>query len=348
MPAPSKLHALLRTILSRPILAGHISSLDLRGTELQSTTPEADIAQFTTAAQEFKIRHSMGSDAAQILLLLHLLPRLTALYSIMEGDPNILDTFISQSGFLPSNALAVGLQSLRVIDFGWDYDHCVSSNMMLGMMLLPSIRVITAYLSDDLPIDAVEIEKWAGKSTVTDLTVLGTLKLSSLELLLKLPKALEKIDYYGYDAWDEGKFNVGEAWRILGQQRQTLQSARWLIYDGCHNLVEGPAKYTINSLRDWPVLRRINCSISRLLGYRRRNTVLRLVDVLPKGIEMLELAVDRFWTEEEAVAELVQLIELKEATGLHSLKVVRFSGMTREPQVMQLKVLCEAAGVKLL
>lgn len=67
------------------------------------------------------------------------------------------------------------------------------------------------------------------------------------------------------------------------------------VYEGFEDAVV--EHIAISSLRHWPVLWTIDCSISRLLGYGREKAVMRLVDVLPMSIRELVLDGGEFWTE---------------------------------------------------
>lgn len=344
----SKVHLLLRTLLSRPILGSHVRHLDVTrlGGFASIPTAQPDVALLTAGAERFGIEQPMGSEAGELLLLLHLLPSLDVLYNSLGYDPNMLAEFLGDQDFLPSDALPVGLQSLR--ELHCDYEFNVSRKNMRKIMQLPLLRVLRVTMEDDTGVEGVEIDKWTGSSAVTDLAIVsGYVRVRQLKAILKIPKAAARFSFSAHRALAFGDFDASGTWRALGLHRQTLQYVQLSIDDNVYEsfddvVVEHTA---ISSLRHWPVLRTIDCSISRLLGYGREKAVMRLVDVLPMSIRELVLDGDEFWMEGEVIDELVHMMEMKEVAGLDYLRVVEVPESMG--QDIRLRVAFEAVGVEL-
>ncbi|KAL0634813.1 hypothetical protein Q9L58_006246 [Maublancomyces gigas] len=351
----SRVYLLLRTLLSRPMLGNHVRHLNFMrlGGFASFPTAQPDVALLTAGAERFGIKQPTGSEAAELLLLLHLLPSLDILYNSLGYDPNMLAGFLGDQDF-HSDALPVGLQSLR--ELHCDYEFNVSRKNLRKIMQLPLLRVLRVTMEDDTGVEGVEIDKWTGSSAVTDLAITSSyVTTRQLKTILMIPQAAVRFSFSAHRALAFGDFDASRIWRALGLHRQTLQYVQLQIDDNEYenfdddvyeSFDDGVVEHTaISSLRHWPVLRTIDCSISRLLGYGREKAVMRLVDLLPMSIRELVLDGDEFWMEGEVIDELVHLMEMKEVAGLDYLRVVEVpEGMGQD---IRLREAFEAVGVEL-
>lgn len=101
------------------------------------------------------------------------------------------------------------------------------------------------------------------------------------------------------------------------------------------------------SLRDWPVLQVLRCSLVPLLGRGVTEESARLVDVLPPGLRELEVLRDWRWGEDEAVRQVVEVLGKKKdaVPGLVKVAVFGAGGSGGEGGVQELVRACDRAGV---
>lgn len=99
----SRVHFLLHTLLSRPMLGSHVRHVNVMrlGGFASFPTAQPDVALLRTGAERFGVKQPIGSEAAELLLLLHLLPSLDVLYNSLGYDPNMLAEFLGDQDFPP-------------------------------------------------------------------------------------------------------------------------------------------------------------------------------------------------------------------------------------------------------
>lgn len=184
----------------------------------------------------------------------------------------------------------------------------------------------------------------SGTSTVTNLRLRHTaLTIASLEHLLTIPRALEHFRYEC--SYRNAGFNLAEIGRALLLLRDTLQFL-WL---GCgyHRALD--PNLTIGTLRNWPKLHTLRCSLVLLLGGADRAGAVELDYLLPEGLRVFEILADREWSLKVAVERVIRLLSRKHEVlpRLKSLAVLREVPKTAYMWEMLLEC-CENAGVELV
>lgn len=184
----------------------------------------------------------------------------------------------------------------------------------------------------------------SGTSTVTALRIRHTaLASGALEHILTIPRALERFRYdCSYRSPDVDLTAIG---RALLPLRSTLQ-ALWL---GCGHHPVLDATHTIGTLCGWPELYTVRVSLVLLLGGARRPGGLRLENLLPAGLRVLQVLPDKEWSLEAAVDVVVRLLRMKRVVlpMLESVAVLR-EVPKREEMWNMLVAACEDAGVELV
>lgn len=194
--------------------------------------------------------------------------------------------------------------------------------------------------------DTVDFHQFEGISTVKNLTFCDKdASAPSVACILNMPKTLERFTFGRNFLGTSLAFNALEVGKILGMHRKTMQSIDVCFAKSDIDFWgdEFPDEGVIGSLRDWPVLVEVRCSLRVLLGKGPEAAVARLVDVLPAAIRELEIYNDCFWTVGQIADEVEHMLEMREAYGLHSLKEVKVLHYKNLND--RLKAPCEAAGV---
>lgn len=349
--ASNKIHHLLRTLLSRPSLRNHLrcyfaAHRGFSGTDFHPQTPE-EVAKFTTAAHSFKLELPMENAAAQLILLLYLLPNLQELnlggtcYESWD-----FQVFMDAQAYLNQDTLPIGLQSLRQFrGRGWGLNGASSPEGFVTLLMLPSIRNIEERMVEDKTIDHLDTDKFAGKSTVKMLKFsFGDITALSLACILKMPCALTHFSYSYTPINHEMEINGRGIEVALRPLRPTLEYLELKVVGPWSGDREGGKSTTVGVFRDWPVLRTVSATMSALLGHGREKFPLRLVDVLPTVIQEFELSCRDHWKLECIEDQVINMLELKDVCGLDQLNVVRV-GPYHHGDGVRLKKSCAAAGV---
>lgn len=104
--------------------------------------------------------------------------------------------------------------------------------------------------------------------------------------------------------------------------------------------------YNEGSLKDWPVLRTLSCSLMPLLGKGQLDGSPRLADVLPVSLRELEILQDSHWWVSEEADQVVEMLGLKEGVVPHLEKVAVVMEWGKSERVLErLVAACKAAGV---
>lgn len=352
---PSSLQLLIRTLLDprSEALATHVRCLIVDWDDGGMLEDESDQALFTAAMRRIGISFDYNSLCAQVILLLHLLPQLHSLQFLPPGE---FDYFEDCMNLLhpekPITELPIAFQSLR--EFGYErgsFSHGLSVMTLLGLLKLPYIRSIDTTLDrwinfwDDTNVNTAAATAVA-TSAVTHLRLTrGTLSISTLSQILKIPRALTHFSYHPRCV------SIRYNFRGLGRALQPLRgSLTHLVLDFWTQDARPTNRLsirTIGSLRDWPALRSVHCTLLPLLGSAFPRQSRHLADVLPAGIRELEIERDQYWTPGEVVSELLLLLEQREAM-VPALKKVAVYRHIKTPEVREkLTVACEEAGVEL-
>lgn len=353
---PSPFQMFMSSIQRRPIRASYVRFLTLEweGSDTISFPPSVtNIHQLSIAASMSGDQESQG---AQVLVLLHLLPRLQVLDLTPPIELDLFDEFMDEHAYIAGATLPVGLQSIREIHCYWcDSESGVNPETLLAMLMLPSIRVVDVRFvmsMDNLQLE-IDCARFIKMSTVTDLRFgFGDVDSSSLAKIFCIPRALTHFSYGDKNAGGRYRCDAPGLGRALSLVESTLQYLVISFNDDIEDSEgededdEDNKPQTICSLREWPVLWKVKCSLTLLLGKEPRMATARLVDVLPIVIREFEIECDPFWSNNEALNQLVDLMEQKKVCGLSWLAVL----IVWNSQVMmdaRLRAACGAAGVTL-
>lgn len=344
----------LRSILSRPILANYVRSLDIAWEDVSmgiDPDPQntSDTALVTAAARSVGVQCSLTSHGAHFGLLFYLLPSIQSLSLFHPANPTGVDKFLSQQKFLPTAALPAGLKTLREIVV-W-HNYALSPKSLLVLMMLPTVRTICVRDIGDTD-EHDDTTAYAGRSSVTQLT-LGYVSMPTLSLarILAVPRALARfvcIDRTR-DPW---RFDSAVFGQALRRFRSTLQYLRLTFRNGSRF---GPPRdmvtETLGSLRDWPVLKNVWCPISVMLGQWPALTTVRLVDMLPAVIGDLRVGNYAFerWRYAQVMQQVMEVLEQKKVSGFDHLERVTMMMKWKNRETEErLKAACEAVGVVLV
>lgn len=356
---PSCFHIFLRTLLLRPALAGYVRSLNLSWNRPPArNVVEGEIATLSAAAIRVGLNDSPRLEAVQVLLILHLLPSVEVLDLLPPSYIDHFGRFMLERSLQSPAVLPIGLQSLREVRYYLDDNaNDAYPSTLLVLIALPCIRVLdVCYLHDKEDTDIYENSNWGGPDVLDFTHHAGTSQLTHLRLsyggvapwvfqqLLPLARTLTHFSYGDrMPGGLRGFYPRGFA-RALMCAKATLQSLVLCFADADEGGEADHTAGTIGSLRDWPVLRSVRCSLAPLVGVRREQVV-RLVDVLPLVIRSFEVDIDEVWGVEETVGEVVDMLQRKDQARLGCLAVVT---VPRCWGVLQpVRELCGAAEVVL-
>lgn len=340
----SSLGILLRTVLTpgRETLASHVRCLHLMSSEVgadhSSHFSNDTITRIALIASKFGIHGPLKSKAAQLMVLLDLLPRLQVLQltplRILCSFTWILDSNIA------TDTLPSGLQSLcEFRSYPAQLSHVVSPQTLVSYMKLPNIRRITVSSLNRYQ-DSAILDSAVATSGVTHLRFpSASMPVSVLSPVLLVPIALTHFSYSGIA---DRNFTLPSFMAALAPLRVSLQS----LHLHFSKVEEFQLPYPEGSLRDWPMLQTLSCPLLPLLGKGKLNGSPRLMDVLPVSLREFEVLQDSYWRVAEAVEQIVEMLEQKE------LVVPRLAGLAvvlgrygSDQRVNRLEVACKTAGV---
>lgn len=352
--AVSSLQKLLRTLITpgRETLAAHVHSLTLNwvhpGSRVYGPTPQRPINDIDLLRPYPSSRAlELQTPSKQVFLLLLRLTRLRTLSIIASVYPHHFEYFpFDAFTDMPASLFQSSFRFLREFRYNSTDAYCsISCKTLLLLLNLPSIRYINVQLIDES--DITPEPSTVSTSPVTQLCFWEVaIRPCVLLSLLKIPRALTHFLYGTYKGHDSrGLLEFGPALEPL---RETLQ---YLYLDlslarGMEIEDTAPGLPYILSLGQWPKLRTVRCSLMLLLGSREQDRMLRLVDVLPHTLRMLQILPDHVYSIAMVVREVLGLLEQKRvvAPGLQKVAVTEVTGELGET----LKAVCDAARVELV
>lgn len=330
----------LRSLVARPALASHVRHVTLDWWKREHGPDSGDNEKFSAMANALGLQMPWSAETqpwtnaeqpwaveAMGFLLLHMVPNIRVL---CIGQSPLLARYLESTLTIPIESLP--FKFLHTLTFDeYAQQSRVTPPMLLAMMRFPSVRKVMVDLEapedfvHDIPGALASIIAFAGQSRVTHLSLHfgGNICSSALQHLLHMPRALTHFSYQ--DDWqnvyqpDPTPFRV--ALRVL---RDTLVS---LSIGGVRALRLGePAEQTIGDFSDWPLLTKLTCTMTGLVGTRATATA-RVVDMLPLGIRefglrrsdgLSELPLSQEWTAPEMTDQLFEVVhkrpELKVVT----------------------------------
>lgn len=290
------------------------------------------------------------TESGQAILLLHLLPNLHALDVFPPVESYEFTDFVDShcSPMQPITSLPMAFRSLRVFDCFWDTDACSASTMtLLTLLRLPHIQVITIpapdgiYFTDEEALIAAAIS-----STVTHLKFpFSQIEPEELLTILKTPRALTHFSFYSRG------ININYDFRALQTALLPLRNSLTTLvlhYRTTRTIsthIGGPST-TIGSLRDWPVLRSLKCSLLPILGLGLPGESREIARLLPVSVRELEILDDQFWTADHALYEAWVMVRQKRAMLPELRKLTVYSRRGGEIEARErLRSACANAGV---
>lgn len=287
---PRGIELFLRTLLVPGCerLASHVRGIYLQWWEtVVELTPRrrSNLAIIAGAESRFGVTHSslFGSPDSQVVLLMHLLPRLQRLELKPPRNRDAFNDFLDAID--RTQPLPLSFRSLTNFYCDWcDTDTGVSPQAVLALLQLPHMDRLHVNMKGEFggpfPANA------RGTSGVTRLT-LGDCEISTtlVGFILSVPRALHHLQCYG-------EYKPGFA-GVLWQLRATLTH----LHLGFWGAESEPVERL--SLREWPVLRDVACPLELLLGCRGVREAWQLAERLPVCIRQLQMLYFEFNMEEE-------------------------------------------------
>ncbi|KAL0634417.1 hypothetical protein Q9L58_006665 [Maublancomyces gigas] len=349
---PTDMHFFIRTLLTPGCesLATHVRHLHLDWISEPTPPSHSDDSLLKCAARRFGLGNRSMTESAQVILLLHLLPQLHTLnlFPPEECDEfhDFMESFTTPQ---PITIFPIAFQSLRKYDCQRDIsDNFLWTMMLLNLMRLPHIEFIRIPACNGLYFgDLKALITAEASSTVTHLE-LTTARVTPavLSIILKIPQRLTHFALYHCGGGMNHDFHALRS--ALDPLRSSLTSLV-IHYQTNQTRVTHRSKpsITIGSLRDWPVLRSVKCSLLPILGKRLPGESREIASLLPACIHELEILNDHLWTMEEAVCVALVLVGQKQSMlqGLRRLAV--YSGRGGDWEMRErLSNACVQAGVE--
>lgn len=343
------LQAFLRTLLtpgSEP-LTTHVRRLTISWKDRQIEPFDHEYPSFRAAASRFGLRYWPLSADTQVMILLHLLPRLECLLLLPPQNTIWFRNFVQLYGQLqPTMTIPIGLHTLR--EFRCDFDSCVRPKTLVALLMLPNLRTIAIPVCGDIEVQFRGSSGIPyGTSAVTKLEFpFARMPNTALMRILQIPHALTHFSYRakGISGANISLINFEMALQPLKASLQTLVlDFSRLIPSRTRGTNEGGP--TAGFL-DWPALRSVSCSLIPLLGKGlAQDSPRRLADVLPTGIRTLRILADKYWSATEAAQELLVLLEQKVSfvPGLESVGLWEHGELVEE----RVRELCQTAGIQI-
>lgn len=342
---PSSVHSFIQTLLTPgyETLATHVRRLTVAWENEEIRL--SDISFVTSAATRFGLGDRPLSGDLLVMILLQLLPNLHFLH-LAPASHVVFRNFMYTME-------PIGCQSLR--EFRCDSRPGLRPRALVTLLRLPHIRTLSSPIYGDIDLqmrgsDAVPVAH-------TSVSAIKRLEFSyarmppaALQRILQVPRALTYFSYCATGTRGDA-YSLPDLGKSLGPLRGSLETlvldfSRLLLAQTGEN--ETPTT-TIGSLREWPMLRNVYCSLIPLLGKGPHTaSPPQLADVLPAGIRSLRVLGDEYWSSEEAFGEVVVLLGQKETSVPRLERVVMSKAMVSVPEVKEsLRVLCEVAAVVL-
>lgn len=311
-------------------------TIDWKSHDIRHGVP--DLPVLAAARAHFMLGHTPFSDISQVVLLVQLMPRLQALHlPRLHESGNI-------SVWPRPLHLKVLPPTLRDFTYQWPAPtNLIGLENLLAILRLPRIRSLVVHqMSMNIYTEAGKtlLASAAGTSSLTHLTIrCDSTPLQELQSILRIPCALTHLVYQPFLLYAGVNFAaVGLALLPLQHSLTTL----FLDLRFSWPLWRTPRSTTsIGSLRDWPALQTVTCTLGVLIASGSHG----LAAVLPAGIRELDILEDEDMPVGEAVKEVVAL--LAAADMVPALERVRVYAGRRKSKSLRrrLRKACWAVGV---
>lgn len=338
---PTSLELFLRTLLTPACksFGNNVRCLTIESTPRDIRFDESEPPFLAATQSSFAVSDSCVTEIMQVILLLRLVPRLEALhlpFAHMPRSPML--------SIYPAYQLETIPSTLRDFTYQWnDPANWIDIENLLSLLGMPRIRSIvipgwfeSRYTAVDAGADA------AGTSSLTHLMILsGSIRAQSLRNILSIPRALTHFVYRPAGiAFD---FTFASFALALHPLKHSLISLELDFRVATAYVSSQLPLRTIGSLRDWPALRSLTCTLRMLLEEDSGG----LAWLLPAGIRELEILDDVEPPLEKAVNVVVDLMGVKEVVpALEKVRVYRHHIKSKR-QRKRLNKACSAVGVAL-
>ncbi|KAL0639486.1 hypothetical protein Q9L58_001515 [Maublancomyces gigas] len=338
---PTSLELFLRTLLTPACeyFGSNVRCLTIEWTRRRIRLDEGEPPFLAAARSRFALGDARPPELMQVILLLRLVPRLEALHLPIARMPLSLMSSIN-----PVYQLETIPPTLRDFTYQWNAaTNWINAGNLLSLLGLPRIRSIvipgwfeSGYTAVDAGADA------AGTSSLTHLMILsGSMGVQPLRNILSIPRALAHFVYR--PAGIAFNFSFASFALALHPLKHSLISLELDFRVANAQVPSHLPPTTIGSLRDWPALRSLTCTLRMLLEKDSRG----LAWLLPAGIRELRILDDVEPPLQEAVNVVVELMAVKEVVpALEMVRVYEYHMKSKRLR-KRLKKACWAAGVGL-
>lgn len=349
---PPPLQLFLRTLLSAggEHLAAQARSLRLTWDNIPIDPPTnvpADVAGlFAAAASRIGLNLPLASQGAQVVLLLHLLPRLCVLDLGLPIDRDAVSDFMSgYHNATPAPARPLALDQLREFRCSPNLmNGPINPKLLLVLLGMPNMRSVDVHIIDFAyhPLQAPTRSSRVTKLRFTRAVVSP----AALRCILATTVALTHFTYHLKCYLRD--LDITHIAPALAPLRGTLQMLHFTIDKGLY-VHDGRPTVTgsLGSLREWAGLRTLRCQLVGLLGCGGQSG---LVDMLPVGLRELEVVEDGYWAKEEVRGQVLPVLRLKETLVpvLERLAMAVSIGEEDVSGMDRLCCVCEEAAVLLV
>lgn len=346
MVAPSKVSIFLRTLLSPGLehLASYVRGLHVRVFPCRlGPNDQYILPALTAAAVRLRLPYQEFTVGEQVMLLLHLLPRLEELFLRSVSDITIVDTLLNAAN--DPTDLPLALRSIHHISCTWGHrSYGLLPDNVMALSLLPRIRTIHTHMHAMIPVPFPTVQHGTSNITSLNLTC-WNFRIATLGHILCIPRALTSLSLNADINWNATA--VSGLQQALEPLRLTLQTLVLVFRYPWDEMAEVLQSIRL-SVRTWPMLRSLTCSARVLLGDKYAEPTRYLYDLLP--LSLLELRLDPepwIWGEDPMPDELIRLME-RQASSVPLLQTIFWRmGCRNDLPVLRLIEMCEDAGVTL-
>lgn len=303
---PSSLHLFLRTLLTagREHLASHVHELSLCWDCGALRSDDPDGPGFSAALARVGLPDGVLTGDVQVMLLLHLLPRLLVLDVVPPSHGDRFREFLDNHHALrPADTLPIGLRSLRHFTSRF---YAPSRTALLALLSLPNIHTIEVPLSFWRSFSREQLHTASTmSSSVKALSFdCGRISAAPLTTLLGVPTALTHFRLTASPI--PATFDFAPIALAIRQQRTTLTS---LALDFLCR-APPPRPHTtpgLGPLHDFAALTHLACPLLALLD----DSHAAFADVLPRGVRRLEVVFDDYTCVYDAVRAVMEMLPRK-------------------------------------
>lgn len=378
---PSVFGLFARTIMTRPDFACRVQVLFLRWAAEEVVEPSIGILtsgrftyvgnRFVRLVPEFSVlsvvpnvvkylanawrrrglKDMKHMPVIHLQMILYLLPNLQSLDIGATNSPlRSITEFFRDCRWIPRAEYPMGLDSLRELRLNSnDRDDAICPWSLANILQLDGLRKLRIYDIDQISEDEFpELSPSASSpaSSITHLSIgFNELTGSALALVMVSLQNLTSLELV-YRAAYKYPLDTPLFGSALLPLRDTLQELNiFFLYTA---YVYGYEEMTVGSLREWPVLRRVRCPLTVLLGPEDASDGYKLAELLPTVIVKFVAEMDQFWSGDMVGHELAVLLRRKEECGLDQFTELAVVGDEANDAIAMLQAPCVAAGVELV